>query len=81
MIFVTLMQSEGKGADAVKHLKEPEAPKMIKTRYIYLTLGRNDGIRNHKDYQLEAFKSYWEMIWELLALICLKDSSQGFVKL
>ena len=74
------MQSAGKRADAMKYLKELEAPKMIKTRYIYLTLGRYNGIRNHKDYQLEAFKNYWEMIWELLALICLKDSSQGFVK-
>lgn len=80
VLFLTFLLPNGKGADAVKYLKELEAPKGIKTRYVYFTLGRCDGIRNHKDYQLEAFKNYWEIVWELLALICLKGSFQDFVK-
>ena len=44
MLFVTLMVPKGKGADAVKYLKELTAPKGIKIRDIYFTFGRYDGI-------------------------------------
>ncbi|MBE3116122.1 GYD domain-containing protein [Candidatus Bathyarchaeota archaeon] len=44
MLFVTLMVPKGKGADAVKYLKELAAPKGIKIRDIYFTFGRYDGI-------------------------------------
>jgi len=43
MLFVTLMSPKGKGADAVKYLKELKAPKGIKIRDVYFTFGRYDG--------------------------------------
>lgn len=38
------MLPKGKGADAVKYLKELKAPKGVKIREIYFTFGRYDGI-------------------------------------
>lgn len=44
MLFVTLMSPKGKGADAVKYLKQIKAPKGIKIQNVYFTFGRYDGI-------------------------------------
>jgi len=44
MLFVTLMLPKGKGANAVKYLKELKPPKGIKIRDLYFTFGRYDGI-------------------------------------
>lgn len=38
------MLPKGKGADAVKYLKELKAPKGVKIREIYFTFGKYDGI-------------------------------------
>ncbi|MGA9388370.1 MAG: GYD domain-containing protein [Candidatus Bathyarchaeia archaeon] len=42
MIFVTLMLPRGKGANAVKYLKELKAPKGIKIRDIFFAFGKYD---------------------------------------
>lgn len=42
MIFVTLMLPRGKGANAVKYLKELKAPKGIKIRDIFFVFGKYD---------------------------------------
>ena len=44
MLFVTLLYPKGKGADAVKHLKELRAPEGIAIREVFFTFGRYDGI-------------------------------------
>lgn len=44
MIFVTLMLPKGKGADAVKYLKELKAPKGIKIRDIFFAFGKYDAM-------------------------------------
>jgi uncharacterized protein with GYD domain len=44
MLFVTLMSPKGKGADAVKYLKQIKAPKGIKIQNVYFTFGRYDGM-------------------------------------
>ena len=44
MIFVTLMLPKGKGADAVKYLKELKAPKEIKIRNIFFAFGKYDAM-------------------------------------
>lgn len=44
MLFVSLLQPKGKGAEAIKHLKELRAPKGITLKGVYFTYGRYDGI-------------------------------------
>ena len=44
MLFITLLSPKGKGAEAVKYLKELKAPAGITVRDVYFTLGRYDGI-------------------------------------
>lgn len=44
MLFVSLMQPKGKGAETVKYLKEVKAPKGIKIRDVLFTFGRYDGV-------------------------------------
>jgi uncharacterized protein with GYD domain len=44
MIFMTLMLPKGKGADAVKYLKELKAPKGIKIRDIFFAFGKYDAM-------------------------------------
>ena len=46
MLFITLLSPKGKGEEAIKYLKEDalKAPKSIKVRDIYFTLGRYDGV-------------------------------------
>lgn len=44
MLFATLLVPKGKGAEAVKYLKELKAPEGITIRDVYLTFGRYDGI-------------------------------------
>ena len=44
MIFVTLMLPRGKGANAVKYLKELKASKGIKIRDIFFAFGKYDTI-------------------------------------
>ena len=44
MIFVTLMLPKGKGADAVKYLKQLKAPKGIKIRDIFFAFGKYDSM-------------------------------------
>lgn len=44
MIFVTLMLPRGKGANAVKYLKELKAPKGIKIRDVFFAFGKYDTI-------------------------------------
>lgn len=44
MLFATLMLPKGKGADAVKYLKDLKVPKGIKIHDVYFAFGRYDGI-------------------------------------
>ncbi len=44
MLFVTLLSPRGRGADAVKNLKELRAPEGITIREVFFTFGRYDGI-------------------------------------
>jgi len=44
MLFVSLLQPKGKGAEAIKYLKELRAPKGITLKGVYFTYGRYDGI-------------------------------------
>ena len=44
MLFVTLLTPKGKGAEAVRYLKELKAPEGITIRDMYFTFGRYDGI-------------------------------------
>jgi len=44
MLFVSLMQPKGKGAETVKYLKEVKASKGIKIRDVLFTFGRYDGV-------------------------------------
>ena len=44
MLFVTLLSPKGKGAEAVKYLKELKAPAGITIRDVYFTFGRYDGV-------------------------------------
>lgn len=43
MLFISLLQPKGKGEDAIKYLKELEAPRGITLRGVYFTYGRYDG--------------------------------------
>jgi uncharacterized protein with GYD domain len=44
MLFITLLKPKGKGEEAIKHLKQLEAPEGITLREVYFTFGRYDGI-------------------------------------
>lgn len=44
MLFITLMAPKGKGADAVRYIKELKAPKGVKIRDVYFTFGKYDGV-------------------------------------
>ena len=44
MLFVTLFSPKGKGADAVKYLKDLREKGDIKIRDVFFTFGRYDGI-------------------------------------
>ncbi len=44
MLFITLMMPKGKGANAVRYLKELKAAKGIKIKGIYFTFGKYDSI-------------------------------------
>ena len=44
MLFVTLLSPKGKGAEAVKYLKELKAAAGITIRDVYFTFGRYDGV-------------------------------------
>ncbi|MGQ9782133.1 MAG: GYD domain-containing protein [Nitrososphaeria archaeon] len=57
MLFVSLMQPKGKGADAVKYLREIRAPKGIKVKDLLFTFGRYDGILTFEaENEKEAMK-------------------------
>lgn len=44
LLFVTLMAPKGRGADAIKHLKDLRAPEGIKILHVFFTFGRYDGL-------------------------------------
>jgi len=44
LLFITLLHPKGKGAGAIKYIKELKAPKGIAIRGVYFTLGRYDGV-------------------------------------
>ena len=44
MLFVSLLQPKGRGAEAIKYLKSLEAPERITLKGVYFTYGRYDGI-------------------------------------
>ncbi len=44
MLFITLLSPKGKGAEAVKYLKELKPPQGIAIHEVYFTLGRYDGM-------------------------------------
>jgi len=44
MLFITLLQPKGKGAEAIKYLKELKVKKGITIKGIYFTYGRYDGV-------------------------------------
>lgn len=44
MLFISLLQPKGKGAEAIKYLKQLKAPKSISIKGLYFTYGRYDGI-------------------------------------
>ena len=42
MIYITLFKPKGKGAEAVKYLKELKAPEGVTIRDVYFTFGQYD---------------------------------------
>ena len=44
MLFVTLLSPKGKGAEAIKYLKELKPPEGITIHEVYFTFGRYDGM-------------------------------------
>lgn len=44
MLFITLLSPKGKGVDAVKYLKNLKEKGNAKTRDVFFTFGRYDGI-------------------------------------
>ena len=44
MLFITLLSPKGKGKEAVNYLKKLKAPRGIKIRGVYFTMGRYDGM-------------------------------------
>jgi len=44
MLFISLLKPKGKGAEAIKYLKELKAKKGISIKGVYFTYGQYDGV-------------------------------------
>jgi uncharacterized protein with GYD domain len=44
LLYVTLLEPKGRGAEAVEHLKKLKAPSGVTVHGVYFTLGRYDAV-------------------------------------